>query len=65
MEVATAKWTKLASSERLRRSSQVLSIVEETVWIFGGELFSRQPVDNQIDLINLSTNRYYSMKWSC
>ena len=64
MEVATAKWTKLASSERLRRSSQVLSIVEETVWIFGGELFSRQPVDNQIDLINLSTNRYYSMKWS-
>jgi len=53
MEVVTAKWTKLTSSERLRRSSQVLSIVEETVWIFGGELFPRQPVDNQIDLINL------------
>lgn len=62
MEVVTAKWTKLTSSERLRRSSQVLSIVEETVWIFGGELFPRQPVDNQIDLINLGTNGYYSMK---
>lgn len=56
MEAVAAKWTKLTASERLRRSSQVLSIVEDTVCIFGGELFPRKPIDNQIDLFHFKNS---------
>ena len=48
-----AKWTKLASTARLQRSSQSLSVVGSQVLIFGGELLPRQPVDNKIDSIPL------------
>ncbi|KAF2638185.1 galactose oxidase [Massarina eburnea CBS 473.64] len=46
-------WTRLLASERLRRSSQVLSVIDNTAYIFGGEVQPRQPVDNQIDAVSL------------
>lgn len=58
-----AKWTKLASSERLQRSSQSLSVIGSQAWIFGGELLPRQPVDNRLDVIDLSPGqgRFYTI----
>ena len=58
MSAATVKWTRLASSARLQRSSQTLSVVRNQAWIFGGELQPRQPVDNQIDIVELSKSMY-------
>ncbi|KAL6412013.1 kelch repeat protein [Ilyonectria robusta] len=49
----TASWVRLASSARLQRSSQILSISGSNAWIFGGELLPRQPVDSQLDIIEL------------
>jgi hypothetical protein len=49
----SAKWTRLASSTRLQRSSQCVSVLGAQAWIFGGELLARQPVDNQLDVIEL------------
>ncbi|KAJ3726743.1 kelch repeat protein [Lentinula raphanica] len=53
-ETLTAKWTLLTSSERLNRSSQSLAVVGTQVLIFGGEVVPRLPVDNQLDVIDLS-----------
>ncbi|KAH6890288.1 kelch domain-containing protein [Thelonectria olida] len=50
----SASWVRLVSSARLQRSSQVLSIVSSKACIFGGELLPRQPVDNRVDVIDLS-----------
>lgn len=47
------RWTRLLDDERLRRSSQVLSVVDEAVCIFGGEVQPRQPVDDKIDVFSL------------
>ena len=47
-------WTRLHSAERLRRSSHVLSIINNTAYIFGGEVHPRQPVDSQLDILPLS-----------
>jgi len=58
MSAITAKWTRLASTARLQRSSQTLSVVKNQAWIFGGELQPRQPVDNQLDIIELSRSMY-------
>ncbi|KFY47239.1 hypothetical protein V495_02045 [Pseudogymnoascus sp. VKM F-4514 (FW-929)] len=55
MPAITAKWTRLASSARLQRSSQTLSVVQNQAFIFGGELQPRQPVDNQFDVVELLT----------
>lgn len=52
----SATWTKLLSSTRLQRSSQTLSVAEGKAWIFGGELVPREPVDNQLDVIDLQTS---------
>ncbi|KAK4100333.1 kelch repeat protein [Parathielavia hyrcaniae] len=52
-----ARWTRLASSERLARSSQSLSALGSQAWIFGGELLPRQPVDNRLDLVQLSSSQ--------
>lgn len=49
------QWRRLLSNERLRRSSQVVSVVDQTVCIFGGEVQPRQPVDNQIDVFSLTS----------
>ncbi|TKY86952.1 hypothetical protein EX895_003629 [Sporisorium graminicola] len=49
-------WTRLAANDRLRRSSQALSIIRNTAYIFGGELQPRQPVDNRIDTVALTTS---------
>lgn len=49
----SATWTQLVSSTRLQRSSQTLSIAQGKAWIFGGEVLPREPVDNQIDVVEL------------
>lgn len=46
-------WTRIASSVRLYRSSQAVSVVGEKMYIFGGELVPRQPVDNKIDVVKV------------
>ncbi|CAI6339475.1 unnamed protein product [Periconia digitata] len=43
----------LNHSERLRRSSQTLSVIGSTAYLFGGEVQPRQPMDNHIDIIDL------------
>lgn len=55
MAVLSGTWTCLATSERLRRSSQSLSVLNSQAWVFGGELLPRQPVDSQFDVIKLSS----------
>lgn len=49
----SASWVRLASSARLQRSSQILSISGSNALVFGGELIPRQPVDSQFDIIEL------------
>ena len=50
-----AKWTRLLAAERLRRSSQIVSVVGQTVYIFGGEVEPRKPVDSQVDVLPLGS----------
>ena len=59
MSAISTKWTRLASSARLQRSSQTLSVVKDQAWISGGELQPRQPVDNQSDVVELSESMSY------
>ncbi|KAJ4292603.1 hypothetical protein N0V90_009266 [Kalmusia sp. IMI 367209] len=49
-------WSRLHAAERLRRSSQVLSVIDNIVYIFGGEVQPRQPVDNQVDILTLGVD---------
>ena len=44
----SAAWTKLCTSDKLQRSSHILSVVDGKVYIFGGELLPRQPRDNHV-----------------
>lgn len=53
MTKISALWTQIASSDRLRRSSQAVSILGDRVYVFGGELLPREPVDNQVDFVEL------------
>ncbi|KAK3904040.1 kelch repeat protein [Staphylotrichum tortipilum] len=53
MASLSARWTRLVSSARLERSSHTLSVLQSQTWVFGGELLPREPVDNQLDAIDL------------
>ncbi|ETI22096.1 hypothetical protein G647_06167 [Cladophialophora carrionii CBS 160.54] len=44
----TATWTKICESDALRRSSQTLTVVNGAVYIFGGELRPREPVESSV-----------------
>jgi hypothetical protein len=46
-------WTRILDEDRLRRSSQVVSVIDQTVCIFGGEVQPRQPVDDKVDVFSL------------
>jgi hypothetical protein len=48
-----AKFEKVASADILRRSSQTLSVVGSSAYIFGGELEPRKPRDNDVHIVNL------------
>ncbi|KAH7394437.1 kelch repeat protein-like protein [Pyrenochaeta sp. MPI-SDFR-AT-0127] len=56
ISVLKGSWTRLLDTERLRRSSQVLSVIDQTVCIFGGEVKPREPVDDKVDLFSLSSD---------
>ncbi|CAN9358963.1 unnamed protein product [Alternaria alternata] len=55
MPISTLKgsWKRLLDDERLRRSSQVLSVIDQHVCIFGGEVKPREPIDDKIDIVSL------------
>jgi hypothetical protein len=48
-----AKWSKLLDVETLQRSSQALSVVDNKVYVFGGELRPREPRDNVVHVVSL------------
>ncbi|KAI2787507.1 hypothetical protein POX_f07874 [Penicillium oxalicum] len=50
----TAKCDKLLEAEVLQRSSQVVSVVGDRAYIFGGELHPREPRDNNIYAVVLN-----------
>jgi N-acetylneuraminic acid mutarotase len=49
----TSTWTRIADNNILERSSLCCSVVDSTIYIFGGELEPRQPRDNHV--ISLAT----------
>ncbi|KAF6791686.1 kelch repeat protein [Colletotrichum sojae] len=53
MAKISAVWSLVTSGDRLRRSSQAVSVIGNQVYVFGGELLPREPVDNQVDTIQL------------
>ncbi|KAK4125537.1 hypothetical protein N657DRAFT_642269, partial [Parathielavia appendiculata] len=43
--------------ERAIREILPISVLGSRAWIFGGELLPRQPVDNRLDLIELTSSQ--------
>lgn len=52
-----ARCHKLVEAEILRRSSQVVSVVGDRVYIFGGELRPREPRDNDVHVVSLNSSK--------
>jgi hypothetical protein len=52
----SATWTRLISSPELQRSSHTVSAVDNTVYVFGGELQPREPRDNDVHKVTLGGN---------
>jgi hypothetical protein len=59
MPVNTLKgeWRRLIKNDRLKRSSQVVSVVNDQVCIFGGEVQPRQPVDDKVDILSINAGK--------
>lgn len=58
MAVIQAKWTKVVEAEILQRSSQIVSVIDRQVYIFGGELRPREPRDNDVHIVSLGTRKF-------
>jgi hypothetical protein len=58
MNTLKGNWSRLHNTERLRRSSHVVSVIDQTVCIFGGEVQPRQPIDDQIDILSLQSGTH-------
>ncbi|KAF4954355.1 hypothetical protein FSARC_12152 [Fusarium sarcochroum] len=56
-QLPRANWSRITSSKRLYRSSQAVSAIGQDVYIFGGELVPRQPVDNRVDVVTLGNTQ--------
>ncbi|KAL2825768.1 hypothetical protein BDW59DRAFT_70047 [Aspergillus cavernicola] len=52
--MAQAVWTKIVDDASIQRSSQTLSVVGNEVYVYGGELRPREPVDSTIYRISLN-----------
>lgn len=52
-----ARCHKLLECEILRRSSQIVSVVGDRAYIFGGELRPREPRDNDVHAVSLGSSK--------
>ena len=57
MAKIVAKCDKIPEGEILRRSSQIVSVVGDRAYIFGGELRPREPRDNDIHAVSLGSSK--------
>ncbi|KAJ4136513.1 hypothetical protein NW768_004128 [Fusarium equiseti] len=57
VKTLSACWSFVTSSKRLSRSSQAVSAIDQKLFVFGGELLPRKPVDNRVDVVNLSSTQ--------
>ena len=57
MAILSAKWQKLLDIEPLQRSSQVVSVLGQHAYIFGGELRPREPRDNDVHVVSLNPGK--------
>ena len=57
MASISAKWTRLYEAEILQRSSQILSVVDNKAYVFGGELRPREPRDNDIHVLSVNEGK--------
>jgi len=46
--LSQAKWTELIRDDALKRSSLCVDVIDDNVYIFGGELEPRKPRDNSV-----------------
>lgn len=53
MAKLVAKWQKVLEAEPLQRSSQIVSVVDKSAYVFGGELRPREPRDNDVHVLSL------------
>lgn len=53
----SATWRQLTTSPILERSSQTVSVINDKVYIFGGELQPREPRDNNVHILNLNDGK--------
>ena len=55
------KCRKLIDAEVLRRSSQVVSVVGGSAYIFGGELRPREPRDNDVHVVSIDGSEWLAV----
>lgn len=60
MASISAKWTRIHEAETLQRSSQILSVVDNRAYVFGGELRPREPRDNDIHVLSVNEGKQSS-----
>lgn len=48
-----ARWNKILDAEILQRSSQAASVINNQLYVYGGELHPRQPRDNAVHVVSL------------
>lgn len=58
MTAIQAKWSKVVEAEILQRSSQIVSVIDRQVYIFGGELRPREPRDNDVHIVSLGDREF-------
>jgi hypothetical protein len=54
MTATSGSWTRLLASDKLQRSSHILSVVGARAYAFGGELLPRQPRDNYVYALDIN-----------
>lgn len=53
-----AKWHRIPTDQLLPRSSHSLSVIKSKAYIFGGEVDSREPVDNHMHVYTLPSSEH-------
>ncbi|KAL3471597.1 hypothetical protein BJX99DRAFT_21469 [Aspergillus californicus] len=51
--MARATWTKLLDDSSIQRSSQTISVVGSSIYLYGGEIRPREPVDSTVYRVSL------------
>lgn len=60
-DVSTQQWTTIDQNIPTQRAGTFTCVVDQEIWVFGGESFSQEPAHSEVEALNTASHKWRSL----